>query len=249
MLKRFPKLSDSWAYFHLALGAPQGKAMRRLIANHIQLTTLTGQIIKHFYPEAIAKRFNSSLKELSLTPFQLTPKQLTRSFASNPFDKLFRRKNFYPEDEIKFENLPTRPLEKEDAEFQAYLKKYGPTYPIKSVPLEKHYLNRDPNAKWDFPAERRNFGEPVPWNYDTVNTDLLDPMTDTPLWRSLVIVGGFVGLATALVYGVKWFEDTYLKQLIGQEGVVPRIHSVPVLDDLFVDEKNLVVEKYLPYAN
>ena len=271
MLESLPQLPHSRAYFHLALGAMQkakeligkvgplskGEFARSFgfqVARNCSIKLLHGCSIEVLQRRPVSFLHSCSFSKLQRSSFSslrcstpATSHSSSRSFSSNPFDKFFRRRNQYPEDEMKFEDLPTRPPEKEDAEFQAYLKEHGPNYPIGSIPLEQHYLNRDPTAKWDFPAERRNFGEPVPWNYDAVNTDLLDPMTDTPLWRSLVIVGGFVGIATSLVYGVHWLEENYLKQFIDTEGD-PRIHSVPVLDDLFVDEKNLVVEKYLPYA-
>lgn len=84
-------------------------------------------------------------------------------------DKFFRTRNDYPDDEIRFEIMPTRPLEPEDQPHEEAMKRMlmeedgnderniGP-YP--RVP-NQHYGERDPWAKWDYPQQRRNFGEPV----------------------------------------------------------------------------------------
>lgn len=84
-------------------------------------------------------------------------------------DKLFRTRNEYPEDELKYEKLPTRELEPEDRYHKNAFEKIqmeedgnderniGPYPRLPNTP----YSYRSPYDKWDYPQWRRNFNEPV----------------------------------------------------------------------------------------
>lgn len=134
-------------------------------------------------------------------------------------DKLFRQRNVYERNKIQFDTFPQRPLLPED---QYHVKALlgeekdignderciGP-YPRTDMDY-KSFCSREGNEReYDFPISKRNFGEPVPYYYDFLATEMPDYMEDTPFWQSFLVISGLASVIGGIIWIAYWLDEKY----------------------------------------